>query len=294
MERVLPSLTTTIVLLVLAAIAVVILAWTFGGGLERRLLFFESRAVPATPDRAGLAYTAFALPTPDGTVVSGWRIHGTRPGTILVFNGNGGTIGHRLDRARALHDLTGLEVVLWDYRGYGNSTGAPGEPALLADARLLREAIDQWQPGAPVVYLGESLGTAVATGLAVERPPDGLILETPFTSIVDMAQAVYPFLPSGLVRNRFPTLERISQVTAPLLVLHGDRDELVPLDQGIAVFEAAQEPKQLVIIPGGRHTDIAFVGGSRYWDPLLGFLAQVTGSPEPAAAGAVPGSGRAR
>ncbi len=282
MERILPSLTTVIVLVVLGAITLAILAWTFGGGLERRLLFFETRSVPVTPDRLGLASTPFLLPTPDGTVISGWRIHGSRPGTIMVFNGNGGTIGHRLDRARALHDRTGLEVVLWDYRGYGGSTGTPGEAALLADARLVRDAIDQWQPGAPVVYLGESLGSAVATGLAVQRPPDGLVLETPFTSIVDMARELYPFLPSGLVRNRLATIERIGQVRVPLLVLHGDRDELVPLAQGIAVYEAAPGPKQLVVIPGGRHTDIAFVGGARYWDPLLGFIAQVTGVPQAA------------
>jgi uncharacterized protein len=165
-------------------------------------------------------------------------------------------------------------VLLFDYRGYGRSTGRPSEHATYADARAARAAL-VGRPGvdpARIIYLGESLGAAVALELAIDAPPAGLILQSPFTSIRDMARLHYPIVPRALVPDAYPNLDRIAALRAPLLVIHGARDEIVPLIYGEAVFEAAPEPKRLEVFPAAAHNDLT---GRRWIETITGWAEDV-------------------
>ena len=155
--------------------------------------------------------------------------------TILVCHGNAGNISHRLDRALRFQSELRASVLLFDYRGYGRSDGSPDEPGTYADARAAYRFLVETKriPPQSLVIFGESLGAAVATQLALEQPVRALVLESPFTSIADMARAAYPFLPPvrGLIRTRYETLAKAGRLEMPLLVLHGERDGIVPLAQ---------------------------------------------------------------
>jgi pimeloyl-ACP methyl ester carboxylesterase len=189
-----------------------------------------------------------------------------RLGHVLFCHGNGGNIGDRAPHA-ALLAAAGFDVLLFDYRGYGRSPGRAGEEATYADARAAREALlacDGVDP-ARLLYLGESLGAAVALELALAHPPAGLILQSPFTSIRDIARVHYPFVPRSLVPAAYPSLDRIPRLRAPLLVIHGARDPIVPLMHGEELFHAAPEPKRLEVFPAAAHNDL---GGDR-WAHLI-------------------------
>jgi len=191
---------------------------------------------------------------------------------VLVFNGNAGDRSMRAPLAAALNRM-GYSVLLFDYRGYGGNSGRPTEDGLAADAR----AAEAWlaaQPGVErVAYFGESLGAAVAVGLAVQRPPAALVLRSPFTSLPDVGAVHYPWLPvRRLLLDRYPSIERIASVSAPLLVIAGDRDDIVPLSLSKRVYDAAAEPKRFVLVPGAGHNDPALLDGPRMLAEVEGFL----------------------
>ena len=189
---------------------------------------------------------------------------------MLVCHGNGGNVGDRVFFA-ALLAAAGFDVVLFDYRGYGRSSGGPSEQGTYLDAR----AALAWllaQPGVEasrVLFLGESLGGAVAVDLALDHPPAGLVLLSPFTSVRAMARVHYPFVPAALVPDAYPTLGRIGDLRAPLLVLHGEDDEVVPLWQATELFEAAPEPKRMRTFPGVGHDDIAGLAGEALAEEIV-------------------------
>lgn len=231
----------------------------------RSLLYFPSGTIVETPDRAGLDYGELQLQTDDGERLHGWwiRARADRLGHVLLCHGNAGNIGDRVLHA-ALLTAAGFDVLLFDYRGYGRSTGRPSEEGTYRDARaaltgLLEEAgVDP----ARVFYLGESLGGAVALDLALEHPPAGLVLLSAFTGVRELGRLHYPFVPTALVPDAYPTLRRIHRLQAPLLVLHGDRDDIVPLPQGRALFDAAPEPKRMHVFPNLGHNDLVPLGGA--------------------------------
>jgi fermentation-respiration switch protein FrsA (DUF1100 family) len=249
---------------------------------EKRLIYFPSRAHDATPGGLGLLAEEVRLTAEDGVAVHGWflPVKGSRL-TVILCHGNAGNISHRLDRALLLQLRASVDVLLFDYRGYGQSAGSPDEQGTYRDAR----AAYQWLRArgmAPsrIVAMGESLGAAVALQLALEEEVRALVLEAPFTSVPDMARAVYPFLPLWpFVRTRYDNLGKIPGLRRPLLVLHGDRDEIVPFAQGRRVFEAAPEPKTFFAIPGAHHNDTYMVGGDAYWAALARFLEGVAEAP---------------
>jgi uncharacterized protein len=186
-------------------------------------------------------------------------------GHVLLCHGNAGNVGDRLPHV-ALLSAAGFDVLAFDYRGYGRSTGRPSEDGTHRDARAARDALlrQDGVDAARVLYLGESLGGAVALALAVELPPAGLILQSTFTSVRDMARLHYPFIPRALVPDAYPSLRLIRRLRAPLLVLHGARDRIVPLMHGEALFEAAPGPKRIEVLPGAAHNDL--IGGAgRHW-----------------------------
>ena len=257
--------------------AVLALFWT----LQRRLMYFPTAYVP-TPDEIGLTpVEPVNFETADGLELSGWFLAASGPSprlTVLVFNGNAGNRGYRGPLAAAFH-RHGLQVLLVDYRGYGGNPGTPTENGLAADARaaraylLGRSEVD----AARLVYFGESLGAAVAVGLAVEHPPAALILRSPFTSMADVGQHHYPFLPVRLLlRDRFPSIDRIHRIRSPLLVIAGERDRIVPSQQSRRLYEAASTPKTLLVVPEADHNDYELLAGDEMIRAVVRFLQPLT------------------
>lgn len=245
-----------------------------GSAVERSFIYYPTRRLEATPGDYGLAFEEIRLVAEDGVGLHGWYVPGRRPVTVLWCHGNGGNISHRVENLRLLHDRLGAGTLLFDYRGYGESQGVPSEAGTYRDARAFRAWLRRHalRRDEPVVYFGRSLGAAVAAVLAVEDPPAALILETPFTSVQAMANLTLPGA-GYLFRTRYDTLGRMGQVRAPILVLHGDADEVVPFRHGRAVFEAAPDPKAFHRIAGARHNDTFLVGGEAYWEVWERFLA---------------------
>lgn len=243
-----------------------------GSAVERSLIYYPARRLEATPRALGLAFEDVRLAAEDGVALHGWFVPGRRRVALLWCHGNAGNISHRLENLSLLHHRLGMSVLLFDYRGYGESAGVPSEEGTYRDARAFRAWLARRSPQSPVVYFGRSLGAAVATRLAAEAPPAALVLETPFVSVPAMANATIPG--AGLLfRTRYDTRGRIRGVRAPVLILHGDADEVVPLRQGRAVFDAAAGPKAFFVIRGARHNDTYLVGGEAYWRTWEAFLA---------------------
>jgi fermentation-respiration switch protein FrsA (DUF1100 family) len=243
------------------------------------LLYFVQRALMYFPDTARIPPAAVGLPaaqeilldTADGERLIAWHLppRGDRP-VVLYFHGNGGALSHRAERFRALTaDGTGLVAI--DYRGYGGSTGRPTETGLLIDAGTAYAFAAARYPAARIAVWGESLGTGVAVALAAERPVGRLVLEAPFTSAVDLAARHYPFVPvRWLMKDQFRSDQRIGSVRAPLLVLHGARDTIVPIEFGERLFGLAREPKRFVRFPEGEHEDLDQYGALTAVKTFLG------------------------
>ena len=234
--------------------------------LLNALLYFPSRAIIETPASAGLDYRELQLDTDDGERLHGWWIGTTTEslGHLLLCHGNAGNVGDRVLHATLL-TAAGFDVLLFDYRGYGLSTGRPREEGTYRDARAALTCLLE-QPGvdpARAFYLGESLGGAVALDLALERPPAGLVLLSAFTGVRALGALHYPFLPAALIPDAYPTLRRVRELRAPLLVLHGDGDTIVPLSHGKALFDAASEPRHIHVFPGVGHNDLVPLAGTQ-------------------------------
>ncbi|MCH8550466.1 MAG: alpha/beta hydrolase [Natronospirillum sp.] len=218
--------------------------WVFQGNL----LHLPSGDLGRSPQDIGLAYDDLELHTADGETLHAWWLpHDSPRGTVLFFHGNAGNISHRLDSLRIFHDL-GQQVLIIDYRGYGQSTGSPSEEGLYEDARTAWQWLQEEQglDSSEITLFGRSLGAAVAAWLGAdlgeESSPGGVILESAFTSVPDMAARIYPFLPvRTLARYDYATEEYVQQLHAPVLVVHSTQDDIVPFSHGEAVYQAANE-----------------------------------------------------
>ncbi len=241
------------------------------------MIFHPSRPIEQTPQQAGLAYEDLFFVARDGVRLNGWFIpHPEARETLVWFHGNAGNIGHRVQNIRLLHDRTKVNIFIFDYRGYGSSQGAPDEEGTYLDGEaalaIVRERIGKTGADS-LVFFGRSLGAAVAAEMALRFPPRGLILESPFVSIPAMARLFFPLLPIGpFLWTRYDVEEKIRNIRVPLLVLHGDRDGIVPLAQGKQVFAAAPEPKRFYTIPGADHNDTFVTGGAAYYEALKDFI----------------------
>ena len=240
---------------------------------QRRLIYFPSGG-PVPPAATVLPGARdVVLHTADGLELGGWYLPGTGDAAVLVLPGNGGDRSMRAPLAAGLHRM-GLSVLLVDYRGYGGNPGKPTEEGLATDARAAHDWLTAQPEVDRVVYFGESLGAAVAVGLAIERPPAALILRSPFTSLPDVAGEHYPWLPVGtLLMDRYPSLRRIPALQAPLLVIAGDEDDIVPWSLSRRLYEAAPEPKEFLTVPGAGHNDPALADGPQMLDAVGRFLA---------------------
>jgi fermentation-respiration switch protein FrsA (DUF1100 family) len=260
-----------------AWIAIVLLAWIF----QRRMIYLPltGSVPPASAFFRDVEECSFE--TEDGVRLGGWFVPAERESTgvaVLVFNGNAGDRSFRSPLATVL-SRAGLSVMLFDYRGYGGNPGSPSEAGLIADARAARACLLERHGVRPdrVVYFGESLGSAVAIALAAEQPPAALVLRSPFPSMASLGRRHYPFLPVGLLlKDRYASRRRIARVSCPVLVLAGERDAIVPLSESRALYDAAPEPKRLVVIPGADHNDDALLIGERLIRETLQFVAEST------------------
>ncbi|MGD9783397.1 MAG: alpha/beta hydrolase [Hyphomicrobiaceae bacterium] len=251
------QLTTAIGLIAFAVLVIVVARW-----IERFLMYAPTRERVA-PAMVGLPdVQELEISTEDGNRVIAWYAKAA-PGqpTVLYFHGNGGSLANRSDRIRKYAEV-GRGVFMMTYRGYGGSTGSPSERVNVSDAKAAYDRLVSLgvAPDDIILY-GESIGTGVAVQVAVDKPVAGLILDAPYTSILDVAQLLYPYLPSGIfLRDRYETKRYIGAVKAPLLVVHGEADEVIPVRMGRAVYELANEPKQIATFRGARHSDHGLFG----------------------------------
>jgi hypothetical protein len=230
--------------------------------LQRRLLYHPDRFRPGLADLAALGVRDVELTTRDGLILFSWYLapRPSRP-VIAYFHGNGGNIGYRTERLRRLARER-LGVLLVEYRGYAGNPGVPSERGLFADGEAALDFLGR-EGVAPnrVVLWGESLGSGVAVYLAAQHLVAAVVLEAPFTSVGAAAQLHYPFVPAALmVRDRFDSRSRIGRVRAPLLILHGERDRVVPVRMGRALLAAARAPKEGWFAPGAGHENLARFG----------------------------------
>ncbi len=228
-------------------------AWFF----QRRLIYFPdpSRIVPVAMGLKDVSEVE--LQRPDGVTVLAWYGK-ARPGqpTLLYFHGNGANLAARSERIAA-YRADGRGILIMSYRGYGGSTGMPSEKANVADAIAAYDhLVGRGVAAGDILLYGESLGSGVAVQVAIARPVGGVILDAPFTSLADVGAEVYPYLPVHLaIADRYDSLARITRIKAPLLIVHGERDQVVPIRMGRKLFEAANEPKTFAAIKGGGHSD---------------------------------------
>ena len=253
--------------------AIVGLAFAF----QDQLLFQPSHRLIATPDAAGMAYDTVHLDTEDGETLHGWWIPAADVSreTLLFFHGNAGNISGRLESVQQFHRL-GLNVLIVDYRGYGESTGTPSEQGLYKDAQACWHHLTETRDVAPedIVIFGRSMGGGPATWLATQHTPGALILESVFTTVPDVGAHHYPFLPvRALATNQFDNESRVATIDVPTLHIHSRDDRVVPFELGREVYEAAAEPKQFLEIAGG-HNDGFLVSEDSYLETIDAFLAK--------------------
>lgn len=250
--------------------------------MQPGMIFYPNmpgRELVSTPAVMGLDYEDVRFEAGDQTQLHGWYIpspasnQNPKPLTLLFLHGNAGNISHRMDSIRLFHDM-GLNVFIFDYRGYGQSSGNISELGMYQDAeaawRYLQQTrgVDEYG----IIVFGRSLGGSVAAWLASRYQPAALIVESSFSSVDSMAQRLYPFLPvRWLSRFRFDTKSYIQEVRSPVLVVHSREDEIIPFAEGLEIFETASEPRQFLEIHGG-HNDGHIISGERYRDSLLLFI----------------------
>lgn len=267
------------------AIAYLGLAFALWAG-QTRLMFFPSPVLESTPDDRQLTYEEAWIPInptqENGEMLYGWWIPAPRPDApvVLDLHGNGSNIGDRVYRAERLHRW-GYGVLLFDYRGYGRSVGSfPHEAQVYEDAEAAWRYLTETRQIAPdsIVIYGESIGGAIALYLASRHPEAaGVIIESSFTSMSDMVRYRFPvqLVPMEILLNQqFDSLSRVRSLQMPILLIHGLEDDIVPVTMSQVLYEAAPEPKSLVLIPGAGHNDLSIRGGTDYFQAIQRFINQ--------------------
>lgn len=260
-----------ILLFALATLLIVFYARWF----EKSSIYFPYRGIETTPGDANMAYEDVYFEAADGTRANAWFIPaaGSARATVLFCHGNAGNISHRLEIIRMLHSL-GLNVFIFDYRGYGKSGGSPSEEGTYLDALAAyeylraRDDVDKEN----IVVHGKSLGAAVAVDLATKVSAKAVIAESGFTSVPDIGKEIYPFLPMDLMTTiKYDTKSKIGRLDMPLLIIHSTEDEIVPYHHGKELYERATEPKELYSMKGG-HNEGILVYSDEYLRRIDDFL----------------------
>jgi uncharacterized protein len=245
------------------------------GAFEARVVFFPTPGQDRTPASLGLQYEPLHLTTSDGERLNAWQLEPDRPSAdIVYFHGNGGNLSLWLPVFAALHRL-GYRVLALDYRGYGLSTGSPSERGVYLDAEAaVRHAAAHRSPTRPLVYWGRSLGVPIAASATRAVPPDGLVLESGFPDKAAVIRG-HPILRALNVFSeyRFSTVDLLSDFQRPVLVVHGDRDSIVPFTLGRELFLRVNAPKRFHPVPGADHNDFLDESRADYWTAVREFIA---------------------
>ena len=224
---------------------------------------------------SGLPLEEVWLPVDEAVTVFGWFIDAGPTNPVLLWcHGNAGNVSHRLENMRQLFQR-GISLFIFDYRGYGRSTGEPSEAGLYQDALASYDYLIHQRRIAPerLIIFGRSLGSGVAGEVAVQRPSAGMIVESSFPSIQSMSDHHYFGLPTRWFMDvDFNLAKKVRALHVPLLVIHGDQDSIVPMALGRQVFEAAHEPKRWYTVAGADHNDVPFVGGESYYREMVTFI----------------------
>lgn len=247
--------------------------------IQSRLIYYPASQLPYTPADISLEYEDIFFTTEDSVQLNGWFVpHDNARGTILFQHGNAGNISGRLATILLIHKLR-LNVLIYDYRGYGKSEGNPTEEGTYRDARAAWNYLTKEraiQPG-QIILMGRSLGGAVAAWLATKVQPGGVILESTFTSAADLGAELYPLFPvRRIIHFNYTTINSVKKIDVPLLIVHSKEDDLVPFSHGKKLFEAANEPKIFLEIQGN-HGNGFLETGERYVQALDRFIDTVQG-----------------
>jgi fermentation-respiration switch protein FrsA (DUF1100 family) len=223
---------------------------------QGRMVFLSNlpdRALGASPSDIGLDYEDVSLTTSDNERLHGWYIPAADSrGVLLFFHGNAGNISHRLDSIKIFHEL-GLDVLIIDYRGYGQSTGKTTEQGTYLDAQAAWDYLTNSRrvPAGRIIVFGRSLGGAIGAWLGAQNTPAAVIIESSFSSGVDMARRIYPFLPVRLItRLQYPVVDYAAQLDCPVLVVHSRHDEIIPFTMGQAIYAAVKQKKKFLELRG--------------------------------------------
>jgi len=251
----------------------------FAGSLfifQSHYIYYPVRVLSTDPGSIGLNFESVSFETTDGVKLSGWFIPGENAkGVILFCHGNAGNISHRLESIQIFHRL-GLDIFIFDYRGYGQSEGKPTEQGTYQDAEAAWRYLTEERQVNPskIIVFGRSLGGAVASWLAQRHTPGALILESAFTSLPDIAARLYPYLPVRLLlRFKYNTAEYLGRINCPVLIVHSRNDEIMPFSHGQRLFEMAKEPRKFLEITG-THNDGFITSGKRYEEGLNAFVSE--------------------
>ena len=230
---------------------------------QSRYVYYPGRTIDDTPASAGLDFEDLTVQSQDGETIAGWFVPAGKGGvdsdkawSVIVCHGNGGDIGDRVDQVKRFHEM-GLNVLIFDYRGYGTSTGKSSEQGTYYDALAVWNYLKDGKKIEPrrIVVFGQSLGGAVASWLAEQVAPGALILESTFTSALDMGAKMFPYLPVKLFCTfKYDSLSRIGKIRCPVIVAHGRSDDMIPFEYGRRLFMAANEPKLFVELIGDHNS----------------------------------------
>jgi fermentation-respiration switch protein FrsA (DUF1100 family) len=245
--------------------------WEFS---EKGIVFFPDPHLIGTPRDFGLDYEEAWFKAEDGVKLHGWWVPKAGAPVLLWFHGNAGNISHRLENIKLLVEEVGVGVFIFDYREYGWSEGSISREGTFKDAAAAYRYLTETRgiAGRNIVLFGRSLGSALATDVALKGPCRALILESAFTNSQEMAKMLAPFLFDWRPKVPYDNLGRIGYVPVPVLIIHGTDDEIIPADMARRVFAAASEPKELYLIPGSHHNDTYLVGGPEYIRRLRDFI----------------------
>jgi fermentation-respiration switch protein FrsA (DUF1100 family) len=271
------------VLILIEIFAVLLIAYSALGWtlyfMQPTFVYKPVRDVSYTPDELGLDFEEVTFKAADGVQLSSWYVPAENSElTVLFCHGNGGNMMHRLDSINILNKL-GLSCFIFDYRGYGKSEGKPSEEGTYLDAMAAYKWLTETRklPANKIIILGRSLGGSIAAQLASKVDVAGLIVESGFTSYVDMGRKFYPYMPvRWFAKFSYRTIDYIREVRCPVLVIHSRNDEIAPFEFGLELYRMANEPKEFVEIFGS-HNDGFLVSSETYnkaWTKWLKFLEQ--------------------
>ena len=243
---------------------------------QSKLIYFPSTDVDVNPKTVGLEYESIIFEANDKTKLHAWYIPKKDANTTLFFlHGNGGNISHRLDSIKLFNSL-GINVFIFDYRGYGNSEGSASEQNTYDDAKVAWQYLLKSKSikAEDVIIFGRSLGGTIAAKLGSDLKPKAVILESTFTTVKELASDVYPFVPGFLIHFKYETTKYLKNIDCPILIVHSENDNIIPFKQGEAVFKNANEPKTFVKIRGDHN--YGFIESRHIYVPALkSFLQEI-------------------